>query len=100
MYQSHLSIYKELQLIKSTKKGLLKDYSQKIISSISHLQDKSSEVLSQIFSVTPGVCPHKILLQHLIHHLSEQDIEHHLRSIRQLLKKVQFFSWETITHRR
>ena len=43
--QAYLSIYKELQQIKASKKGLLDDYSQKNISSISRLQDKSSEVV-------------------------------------------------------
>ena len=43
--QDCLSRYKELQQIKAAKKGLLNDYSQKMISSISHLQDKSSEVV-------------------------------------------------------
>ena len=42
--QAHLSRYKELQQIKAANKGLLKDYSQKMISSVSRLQDKSSEV--------------------------------------------------------
>ena len=43
--QAHISRYKELQKIKATKKGLLNNYSQKMISSISRLQDKSSEVV-------------------------------------------------------
>ena len=43
--QAHLSRYKDLHQIKASKKGLLNDYSQKIISSISRLQDKSSEVV-------------------------------------------------------
>ena len=43
--QAHLSRYKELQKIKAAKKELLNDYSQKMISSISRLQDKSSEVV-------------------------------------------------------
>ena len=43
--QSHLSRYKDLQQIKAAKKGLLNDYSQNMISSISTLQDKSSEVV-------------------------------------------------------
>ena len=43
--QAHISRYKELQQIKSAKKGLLNDYSQKMISSISRLQDKSSKVV-------------------------------------------------------
>ena len=43
--QAHLSRYKDLQQIKSAKKCLLNDYSQKNISSISHLQDKSSEIV-------------------------------------------------------
>ena len=45
MYQAHLSRYKDLQLIKSSNKGLLNDYLQKMISYISLLQDKSSEVV-------------------------------------------------------
>ena len=45
MDQSHLSRYKELQQIKAAKKGLLNDYSHKMISSVSRLQDKSSEVV-------------------------------------------------------
>ena len=40
--QAYLPRYKELQQIKAANKGLLNDYSQKIISSILHLQDKSS----------------------------------------------------------
>ena len=44
IYQAHLSIYKYLQKIKSAKKVILNDYSQKNISSISGLQDKSSKV--------------------------------------------------------
>ena len=43
--QSHISRYKELQQIKAAKKGLLNYYSQKMISSISRLQEKSSEVV-------------------------------------------------------
>ena len=43
--QAHISRYKELQKIKAAKKGLLNDYSHKMISSISRLQDKSSEVV-------------------------------------------------------
>ena len=40
--KSYLSRYKELQKIKAAKKCLLNDYSQKMISSISRLQEKSS----------------------------------------------------------
>ena len=43
--QAYLSRYKELQKVKASKKGLLNDYSQKRISSISRLQDKSSEIV-------------------------------------------------------
>ena len=43
--QAYLSRYKELHKIKAAKKGRLNDYSQKMISSISRLQDKSSEVV-------------------------------------------------------
>ena len=37
IYQAYLSRYKELQQIKAAKKGLLNDYSQKMISSILRL---------------------------------------------------------------
>ena len=43
--QAHISRCKKLQQIKAAKKGLLKYYSQQMISSISCLQDKSSEVV-------------------------------------------------------
>ena len=43
--QAYISRYKELQQIKAAKKGLINDYSQKMISPISRLQDKSSEVV-------------------------------------------------------
>ena len=45
VYQPRLSIYKDLQIIKAVKKGLLNDYLQKMISSVSCLQDKSLEVV-------------------------------------------------------
>ena len=45
IYQARILRYKELQQIKSAKKGLLNDYIQKTIYSISRLQDKSSEVV-------------------------------------------------------
>ena len=43
--KAYLSRYKELHQIKAAKKGLLNGYSQKMVSSISRLQDKSSEVV-------------------------------------------------------
>ena len=43
--QAHLSRYKDLQTIKSAKKGIVNNYSQEIISSISRLQDNSLEVV-------------------------------------------------------
>ena len=43
--QDHLSRYKDLYLIKADMKGLIKNYLQKIISSISHLQDEPLEVV-------------------------------------------------------
>ena len=45
IFQYHPSRYKDLQIIKSDKKGILNNYSHKMISSISCLQDKSSEVV-------------------------------------------------------
>ena len=54
--QAHISRYKDLHQIKAAKKGLLNDYSQKMISSISCLQDKSSEVFeSNIQSNSRGL---------------------------------------------
>ena len=44
IYQAYSSRYKELQKTKAAKKGLLNEYSQKMISSISRLQDESLEV--------------------------------------------------------
>ena len=41
--QYHLSIYKDLKAIKTTKKGLINNYYQNMISSVSLLHDKSSE---------------------------------------------------------
>ena len=56
IYQSHISRYKELQQIKAVKKGLLNYYLQKMICSISRLQDKSSEVVeSNIQSNSRGL---------------------------------------------
>ena len=99
--QSHISRYKELQKIKAAKKGILNDYSQKMISSISRLQKKSHQkLLSIIFSVTQEVCSYQILLQYIIHPLSAKVLSNLVREIKQVLKKVQFFSWETTTHRR
>ena len=43
--QAYLSRYKDLQQIKAAKKGLLNSCSREIISSISRLQDMSSEVV-------------------------------------------------------
>ena len=43
--QAYLSRYKDLQKTKASKKDLLNDYSQNILSSVSRLQDKSSEVV-------------------------------------------------------
>ena len=57
-------------------------------------------MLSLILSVTPFVCTHQISMQNLIHHPSAQAVSNHLRAIQYLLKKVQFLSWKTITHRR
>ena len=45
IYQAYSSRYKEIQKIKAAKKGLINDDSQKMISSISRLQDKLSEVI-------------------------------------------------------
>ena len=48
-------------------------------------------MLSQIFSVTQGVCNHHVPLQYIIHNISARAVANILREIQQLLKKVQFF---------
>ena len=48
-------------------------------------------LLSQIISVTTGVCTHQIPLQYIIHNISSRDVANHLRSIQQLLKMFNFF---------
>ena len=98
--QAHLSRYKKLQKIKAAKKDLLKYYSQKL--SLSHHAYRTShqKLLSQIFSVNQGICTYQILLQYMIHPLSAKVLANLLKATKQLLKKVQYFSRETITHRR
>ena len=56
------------------------------------------KLVSQIFSITPGVCPNQISLQYLIHHPILQSVAHHLRAIKLLLRNVQFFMGYHITH--
>ena len=56
-------------------------------------------LLRQIFSVTPGICPHQISLQHLIYHPSAQDAVHHLTTIKSLLKKFQYFYGDHNKHK-
>ena len=68
-------------LINIKKKGYLLYYAYRI----SH-----QKFLSQVFSVTPRVSPHKISQQRLIHHCLAQAIAHHLTSIKLLPKKVHF----------
>ena len=58
------------------------------------------KLLSQICNVNKGVCNNQISLQYMIHILSEQAVANFLRAIQKILKKVQVFSWETITYRR
>ena len=56
IYQARLSIYKELQIIKPDKKFLLNDYFHEVVSSVSRLQDKLSEVVgSNIYRNSRGV---------------------------------------------
>ena len=61
---------------------------------ISHMK-----LLSQIFSVTQGVCSHQILLQYMIHHFSAQSVANLLIEIQQLLKKVPFFMVDNNTQK-
>ena len=96
----YLSIYKDLKKIKSSKKGLLNDYSQKWYLLYHTYRIINQKLLSQIFIITTGVCTHHISMQHLIHHHLAQAVAHHLKAIKLILKKVQYFSWYTITHRK
>ena len=59
--QAHISKYKELQKIKAAKKGLLNDYSQKMISSISRLQVKLSEVVESNIQQLLTNCPVSVI---------------------------------------
>ena len=65
--KDHLSRYKEIQIIKAAKKGLIDDYSQNMISSFSLLQDKSSEDVELYIQRISRLCTHQISLQHQIH---------------------------------
>ena len=56
-------------------------------------------LLSQIFSVTTGVYNDQISLQYMLHRISAQAVANLSISIQLLLKNVQLFSWETITHK-
>ena len=68
--QYHLSGYKDLQLIKYSKKGLINDYSQKMISSISCLHNKSSEFVdSNIQRNTKGMSSSNITATSYIYSL-------------------------------
>ena len=97
--QDYLSRYKELQKTKSAKKGLLNNYSQKISLPYHAYRIRHQKLFSRIFSATPGLCTNQILLKHMIYHPSAKVVANHLRAIQKLLKKVQFFSWETKTYR-
>ena len=45
MYKVHLTRYQDLQEFKAARKGIIKDYSEKIKSSISSLHNNSSAVI-------------------------------------------------------
>ena len=91
IYQAYVSRYNELQQIKSAKKGLINDYSQKWSLPHHAYMISHHKLLSQIFRVTQGVCTHQIPLQYMIHHLSAQDVAYLIRAIQRLLKNVQYF---------
>ena len=64
VYQDYLSRYKELHQTKASKKCLINGYSQKMISSVSLLQDNSSEVVeSNMQPSSRGMCSNKLHLQ-------------------------------------
>ena len=97
--QAHISRYKELQQIKAAKKGLLNDYSQKMISSISRLQDKSSEVVeSNIHRNSRSLYSSNT---NAIYYTSSfiTICSKYPESNPITPQKVQFFSREKITHR-
>ena len=98
--QAHISRYNELQQIKAAKKGLLNDYSRKIISSISPLQDNSSEIVeSNIQRNSRGMFLSNttaIYDSSFISKIFSQSPESNQTSS----QKGSFFSWETTTHRR
>ena len=98
--QAYLSKYKELQKTKAANKGLLNDYSQKIIYSISRLQDNSSEVIeSNIQRNSRGMSSSNIT--------ATSDTSSFSTSCRKspesnqiTPQKGSIFLWETIIHRR
>ena len=98
--QSSLSRYKELQKIEAAKKGLLNDYSHKMISSISCLQDKSSEVVVSniqinsrgLYSSNTNAIYDTPSFRTSCSKSSESNPKNP--------QKGSIFSWETITHRR
>ena len=98
--QDYLSIYKELQKIKAAKKFLLNDYSQKMISSISRLQDKSSEVVgSNIQRNSRGMYSSDITATSDTSSFSTICSTSH-DSNQITPQKGSIFLWVTITHRK
>ena len=98
--QAHISRYKELQKIKAAKKGLLNDYSHKMISSISSLQYKSSEVVESniqrnsrclFLSKTNAIYDSSSISKNFSQYPEMNQTSSQRGSI---------FSWETTTHRR
>ena len=98
--KSYLSRYKELHQIKYAKKGLLNNYSQKMISSISCLQDKSSEVVkSNIQRDSRGVYSSNITATSDKSSFSTS-CSKSPESNPKTPQKDSIFLWETITHKR
>ena len=98
--QAYLSRYKQLQKIIAAKKGLLNDYSQKMISSVSRLQDKSSEVVESNIQRNPrGMYSSNITAIYDLSSCSticSQSPESNPTNP----QKSSIFSQDTITHRR
>ena len=98
--QAHLTRYKELQKIKTAKKGLLNDHSQKMISSISRLQDKSSEVVeSNIQHNSKGLYLSNTTAIYDSSPISKSFIQSP-ESNQKTPQKGSIFLWVTITHRK
>ena len=100
IYQAYLSRYKDLQKIKAAKKGIIYYYSQKMISSISLLQDQSSELVkSNIQRNSRGMYSSNITaVSNTSYFRTRYSKSPEINPTTP--QKGSIFSWEIITHRR